>query len=144
MRFQSLFSQIVLCNETIHVDLHHIKPVSILVFVDCVMQLIVPSRLPPGIQSFNPCFRRLCYATLPVSLRPYIWFQFQSLFSQIVLCNPTETEKLMALLKSFNPCFRRLCYATIKCLCIKHIYPKSFNPCFRRLCYATLVKNMMF
>ena len=88
-------------------------------------------------KSFNPCFRRLCYATSYTINRCSGLIRVSILvFVDCVMQLEAKYLKRYCVM-CFNPCFRRLCYATE--IWIYGIWKGflSFNPCFRRLCYAT-------
>jgi len=94
-----------------------LQRVSILVFVDVALELIVPDLGLQGSLCFNPCFRGCRSGTgrrRPGSSGPR---GFQSLFSWMSLWNPFSSSRVPDSMPCFNPCFRGCRSGTIARRC---------------------------
>ena len=103
---QSLFQQMVFCNQVIWFQQVSTQTVTILILVDGFLQYNIPIKLEYKERSHNPYFSRWFSAMIIMMIILTTITRSQSLFQQMVFCNK-DIQDLQTPKKSHNPYFSR-------------------------------------
>ena len=128
---QSLFQQMVFCNDDCRINSFFSEVVTILILVDGFLQYTINGMVRQPLKSHNPYFSRWFSAIVEAKKLAQSFLVSQSLFQQMVFCN-RHIETVIKIVWKSQSLFQQMVFCNKFNASLVNPKNKSHNPYFSR------------